>query len=113
MKQNNTQQITINIARDFSLYPGARYRTDGDYSGQQFYEDLLKSKLSEIWKDPNKSLLIDFDGTFGYASSFISEVFISVVRDFHDKDALKNKLKLKSDDEPLLTQAITKIIDEA
>ena len=45
--------IKISIAKDFSLYPGARYRTDGDNSGQQFYEDILKPKFNKVWKDTN------------------------------------------------------------
>lgn len=109
---NEDNNIRINIAKDFSLYPGARYRTDGKYSGQEFYEDLLKPKFQEVWEDPQKTLLIDFDGTFGYASSFISEVFIRIVQDFKDKNDIKKKLQFKSDDEPLLVDSILKIIDE-
>ncbi len=103
----------IKIAEDFSIYPGARYKTDGNFSGEQFYEDLLKSKLTEIWDDEDKGIRIDFDGTFGYASSFISEVFIRTVKDFKDKKKIKKKLEFKSDDEPLLIKAILQIIDEA
>lgn len=111
MKQSNIE--TISIAKDFSIYPGARYKSDGKYSGQEFYENIFKPKLSKIWSDPKKSLLLDFDGTFGYASSFISEIFIRAVKDFKDKELLKKKLKFKSDDEPLLIQSIYGIIAEA
>jgi uncharacterized protein DUF4325 len=107
------ENITINIANDFSDSPGARYKTDGDFSGQQFYEDKLKPKLEEVWDDQNKAITLNFDGTYGYASSFISEVFLSVVRDFHDKNKIKEKLNFVSNDEPLLIPAINAIIDNA
>jgi hypothetical protein len=109
MKNN---QIVISVAKDFSEYPGARYRTDGDHSGEEFYEEILKPLLTKIW-DNEKVILIDFDGTFGYASSFISEIFIRVVEDFKDKKKIKKKLKFKSEDEPLLLGSIEEIIDES
>lgn len=109
----NNKHIQISIAKDFSVYPGARYKRDGNHSGEQFYEEILKPKLSSIWDDPKKDVMIDLDGTFGFASSFISEVFIRVVKDFKDKAIIKKKLKFKSNDEPLLVNAILDIIDEA
>jgi hypothetical protein len=99
-------KIIINIAKDFSTHAGARYRTDGDDSGQEFYEDILKPKFNRIYKDSDGYILLDFDGSFGYASSFISEVIIRLVRDYKDKEMIKNKLKFKSDDEPLLIDYI-------
>lgn len=109
--QNNF--ITIKISESFGLYPGARYRSDGPFSGQQFYEDILKPNLLEVWNKSDAKLLIDFDGTFGYASSFISEVFIRVVKDFHDKKKIIKKIKFKSEDDPLLIDSILQTIDKA
>lgn len=108
----NKELIKISIAKDFSLYPGARYRTDGNNSGQQFYEDILKPKFKNILKDEKRKLLIDFDGTFGYASSFISEIFNSLVKDFKNKKVILNKIIFKSEDDPLLIQAVKHIINE-
>ena len=104
--------ININVATDFTVFPGARYRSDGKFSGQEFYENLLLPKFKEVWVDDEKFLKIDFDGTFPYASSFISEVFTRLVREFSDKDKIKSKLIFKSDNEPLLINSIMKIIDE-
>lgn len=110
----NQNEFQINIAKDFSKYPGARYRNDGDHSGQEFYEDILKPKFLPIWSDPKKKLVIDLDGTFGgYASSFISEVFIRLVKDFKDKSSIKERLEFKSDEDPLLIHSIYQIIDDA
>jgi len=105
--------IQIKVAKDFGVYPGARYRTDGPFSGQEFYEDILKPKFQKAWTDSQKIVFIDLDGTFGYASSFISEIFIRLVKDFEDKKAIIKKLEFKSEDEPLLKKSIIQIINEA
>ena len=34
------KEITVNIAQDFSKYPGGRYRADGEFSGERFRDDL-------------------------------------------------------------------------
>jgi hypothetical protein len=108
-----TQYETINIAEDFSDSPGARYKTDGPYSGEEFYDKFLKPKLDQVWNNRNTGIFLNLDGTYGYASSFWSEVFIRVVRDFKNKKTIKKKFKFKSDDEPLLINTIMQKIDEA
>ncbi len=108
---NNKQQIIINIAKDFTVYPGARYRSDGKHSGEQFYEDVLKPKMDKVINDPKTTITINFDGTFGYASSFISEVFLRVAKDYKNKELVLRKLKFISNDDPLLIRSIHQIIE--
>ncbi len=64
----------IIIAKDFSDSPGARYREDGDFSGQEFLETLLLPKFEKA-VEGNYVVLIDLDGVWGYPSSFISGSF--------------------------------------
>jgi len=64
----------IIIATDFSDSPGSRYREDGDYSGQQFLEEILLPAFEKAVKDGYK-ILIDLDNVWGYPSSFISGSF--------------------------------------
>ena len=66
--------ICINIKNDFSDSPGARYRKDGPYSGQHFYEEILKKKFEEA-RTLGVKLEIDLDGVWGYPSSFVSGSF--------------------------------------
>lgn len=106
------KDVEINIAKDFGIYPGARYRSDGDFSGEEFYEDILKPKFEEVLSAGDSSLSINFDGTYGYASSFISEVFIRLVKDFKDKKLIKSKMELITTDDPFLERAIWQIINE-
>ena len=104
--------IKIKISEDFTKHPGGRFIKDGDNSGEEFYNDFLKPKFEEILKDPEYKLEINFDGTYGYASSFISEVFRRLVIDFKDKSKIYEKLVFVSNDDPLLEEAIKSIIDE-
>ncbi len=106
------EEITVKIATDFSKYPGARYRSDGPNSGEAFFIDVLKPKVDLVWNDEFKILNLDLDGTFGYASSFTSEVFTRLTKEYKDKNKIKEKIKLISNDEPLLITSILSIIDE-
>ena len=56
----------INIAEEFTDSPGARLRKDGEFSGEQFREELLIPRLKAL--KPNEILEINFDGPFGYLS---------------------------------------------
>lgn len=101
--------IKINIARDFSDAPGARYRKDGEKSGEEFYEEILHPKFQEaIEKDIR--LFIDMDNTWGYPSSFISGSFGRLSHQY-GKDLVKDHLELKSDDDKSLITLIKKEID--
>lgn len=100
--------ITIKVAEDFSDVLGGRFRTDGDYSGEEFYETLLCRKFDTAVKNKEK-LLIDLDGTFGYPSSFIDQSFGELSRRFGSNIVLKF-IELKSEDQPSLIDDIVKNI---
>lgn len=61
----NTSQLNpnmqISVSSDFTKYPGARFKTDGNFSGEQFYEDLLLKKYEEALSK-NERLIVSFDG---------------------------------------------------
>ncbi len=84
--------------RDFSETPGARYRTDGPNSGQEFYEDCLK-KAYEKSLSLKEKLIIDLDGTEGYATSFLDEAFGRLAEDFGAEDMWKH-IEIISFEEP-------------
>ena len=72
-------QLVINVAKDYSPIPGARYPKEGDFSGQEFRTKLLSPKLKEAIE--NKTiLLVDLDGTLGYGTSFLEEAFGGLIR---------------------------------
>ena len=87
----------IDVAADFTRYPGGRYKTDGIYSGARFRDDLL---LPELRK--GGTVVIKLDGTMGYGSSFLEEVFGGLARggEFTPED-LQSRLILETSDRSL------------
>ena len=90
----------IKIAEQFTRYPAGRYRTDGPYSGQRFREDLLMPAMRS-----GKHVTIDFDGTMGFGSSFLEEVFGGLIRngDFSPEQVLK-LVSFRSQDPSLIDE---------
>ena len=66
--------MIIRIATDFTETPGARYRNEGDFSGEEFRESLLEPRFLEA-KSKGEQLTIDLDGGYGYPTSFLEEAF--------------------------------------
>ncbi len=96
--------ITISIADDFTDTPGPRYKTDGNYSGEEFREKLLEPNFLKA-KGNNEKLMIDFDGGYGYLISFLEEAFGGLAR-IYGSDSVLETLEFKSDEEEAL---ITKV----
>jgi len=102
---------TISIAKDFSETPGPRARDEGDFSGDEFLEDLLRPAFVEA-KEHGATLTIDLDGTEGYATSFLESAFGGLAREFDSAEILK-VIVFKSDDEPFLVNEIKGYITDA
>lgn len=96
---------SISILRDYSEYPGPRYRKHGKNSGEDFYYNLLNKKFAQAVTD-NSVLEVILDGTSGYASSFIDESFGNLINDF-GVDLVKKYLKIISIEEPDWINMIT------
>lgn len=91
-------EYKISIANDFSETPGARYYKDGPKSGQDFFENLLSIMFEKALKAGQK-LIIDLDGTEGYATSFLDEAFRSL-SDKYDPETVWKNITLISVEEP-------------
>ncbi len=63
------EKFTIDIARDFSDKLGGRWIKVGPFSGELFYDTILKQKYESAISEHEK-LHIYLDGTKGYGSSF-------------------------------------------
>lgn len=101
------KEIIVRVL-DFAEYPGPRYKSQGTDSGEEFYLELLKPNMRLAIKDKSK-LIIDLDGTAGYAPSFIDESFGNLVYDFAYDDILKI-IEVKSSREPDWVELIKKDI---
>jgi hypothetical protein len=101
----------IGIAKEFSETPGPRARDEGDFSGDQFLEDVLRPAYVQAVKE-GSILIVDLDGTEGYATSFLEATFGGLAREFDAAEILR-VITFKSDDEPFLIGEIKGYIADA
>lgn len=102
--------IVVNIASDFTSAPGARIYSDGPFSGQEFYEKLLKKQFELAIKEGVK-LKVILDGVEGYTSSFINEAFSLLGNEF-DSDLVWNTLIIVSNETPKYIQKVKESVYE-
>lgn len=102
---------SINIARDFSFYPGARFKKQGVFSAEEFRDDLFLPAL-QIAINNNSKVELILDGLAGYPPSFLEEVFGGAVRVLKNKDILKH-IHIIADTEPCLIEEIQNYINYA
>lgn len=100
---------TINIAIDFSRTPGARYKSDGPFSGEEFREMFLEP-LFDL--KSNEKVTIVFDGVEGYATSFLEEAFGGLARKY-GKSKCKDLLLFVSIEDEILIDEIREYIENA
>lgn len=102
--------IRINIATDFATTPGARFKKDGPFSGEEFREEFLEPHF----KDPNDDSVIEvyLDGVEGYATSFLDEAFGALARKY-TKALCLQRLKLFSDARKMYVEEAMKYINRA
>lgn len=105
------ERLELSVAKDFSVTPGPRLRSEGEYSGQAFLEDLLRPKFVSASESGTK-LLVDLDGVAGYPSSFLEQAFGGLAREFGTERVLRH-LELVCTDEPYITDQVTKYIHRA
>lgn len=105
--------MIISIAKDFSAIPGARFPEEGDFSGQDFRNNVLCPALKEaISKD--EVLTVILDGTAGLGTSFLEESFGGLIRnDKFTLATLKKHLCLVSDEDPDYITEINQYMSEA
>jgi len=97
----------LNVVKDFTRTPWARYISDWKYSWEEFYENLLIHKYNDSLKEWVK-LEIIFDGVSWTPSSFLSESFWRLYsRNWKDK--VWNNIIITSNDDPSLNEIIVKL----
>ncbi len=102
--------VTINIAKDYSKTPGARYKDDGPFSGEEFRENYLENHFIDI--NNNTKIQVILDGTEGYATSFLEEAFGGLARKYGAKRCL-DRFEFISEEEPLLIKEIINYIERS
>lgn len=92
----NIDKIILNVI-DFTDYPGPRFISQGNYSGELFFKEKLLPGFNKALES-NCKLVVNLDGTFGYASSFLDEAFGRLVREF-GKEKVENTLEIISEED--------------
>lgn len=103
----------INIAVDYSRTPGARYETEGMYSGERFRTEVLLPELEKAIKESD-TLEVILDGTAGFGTSFLEEAFGGLIRiDKIDKSILQRTIKFISIEYPDYIDEINEYLEDA
>jgi|SRR5579864_752549 len=100
--------ISINVAQEFSKTPGPRFKTEGEFSGEEFRERVLEPKFLQA-RDEKSRLVVDLDGGYGYATSFLEEAFGGLARRY-GQEPLLSMLQIQSAEEPYLVDDIKRYI---
>lgn len=101
----------IKISTDFSNTPGARHKDEGPFPGDEFRDNLLIPKFQEAVLC-NEKLIVDLDGCYGYATSFLEESFGGMVRKLKKKGILNN-IEIISTEDASLKKLINDYVKEA
>ena len=104
--------IILNV-KDFSKTPGSRYRNENTkaHSGEEFREDFLEPLFKKALQTCD-TILINLDGTIGYGTSWLEEVFGGLARKY-GKDKVLEKLSFLSYEEEYLIDDILEYIKDA
>lgn len=100
----------ISVAKEFTEYPFGRYKTEGDFSGETFRDDILLPRLRD-----GELVIVDLDGVLGgLGSSFLEEVFGGLIRHHgFTPESLRKTLKITSEADPSLAERAWAYVDRA
>lgn len=108
--------MKIVVSKDFTEIPGGRYREQGNHSAEEFRDEYLYPKYLTCLKN-NEKLIIDLDGGYGYATTFLEEAFGGLIRKLkEEKIEYRNAPKIieaRSKDCHEYVEKIYKFMDDA
>lgn len=106
-----TQHKDLNIAQEFTPTPGPRKRSEGEDSGEEFREKILRPRFLAAVKE-NTVLRVNLDGAIGYPTSFLEEAFGGLAREFGSEEVNRH-IEIICTDEPYLESQIRRYIQNA
>ena len=111
--------MNLIVATDFSRTPGVRTLSEGDFSGEVFLGNCLYPRFEKAVRE-NRQLVVNLDGTAGYATSFLEAAFGGLVRGDSSQNIpatdlriINKHLKLVCTDDPYLLDEIDEYMQEA
>jgi hypothetical protein len=105
------ERFELSIATDFTVVPGPRHRSEGDYSGEEFLDKLLRPRFVDA-RDNDAVLHVNLDGAVGYPTSFLEQAFGGLAREFGAEE-VERHLEITCTDEPYLLDQIRSYIQNA
>jgi hypothetical protein len=88
---------TIDLAKDFSPFPGGRFKKNGPFSGEEFRERVLVPALKRATDAHDQVVLTLSDPLAGVPGSFADEAFGGLITKHHFKaDEVLRLLKVKA-----------------
>lgn len=92
---------TLRIS-DFTRYPGGRYKRISKFSGEEYRDDHLAPALKD-----GEVVVVELDGTVGYGSSFLDELFGGIVRKmrWHSVNDFDSHILLQSKNRSFIDEA--------
>jgi hypothetical protein len=97
----NTVRI---IVKDWTRFPGGRFKSDGEHSGEEFREVFLERNV----KDGGR-FEIDFNGIFTAGWSFLDEALGHYVSELGES-GFRERFVLIADDDPDILEEMESII---
>ena len=94
------ETVWLRLAQEFTDTPGPRDRKDGDWSGEQFRQELLEPRFAQAL-EMGVPLRVDLDGVEGYATSFLEEAFGGITRLYQarfSQEEMHKLIEFKSDE---------------
>lgn len=95
------------VATQFSRTPGGRKRANGQYSGEEFREDVARPLLEK-----HSFVVFDLSGSAGYSSGFLDEAFGGLVQYF-SLDDIKKRVGIEATDDPGAVETAWARIEDA
>lgn len=88
--------IKYYFIKEFTKYPGPRFKRLGKYSGEQFREEVLRPIFEN-----DQEIDIDGTGVLGFGPSFLDEAFSPLAKEY-GLEIFQEKIKLHSDNDKKL-----------
>jgi hypothetical protein len=107
------RSIYIDISKDFSSIPGARYPHESSFCGQDFREKLLYPAVLEAL-EKDMVVVVNMDGVYGFSTAFLDEAFGGLTRvkgiGYH---IVRHHVVLISTEEPSLIEEVDDILKDS
>lgn len=91
--------------REWTRFPGGRFKTDGEHSGEEFREKFLDAHVKKGY-----CFEIDFNGIFTAGWSFLDEALGHYVSELGE-EGFRNRFTIIANDDPDILEELETVIE--